>query len=124
MPRLKAIPLSASTTLYVREAPPVIGRARQPRIPGRMLRAVIALLVPRYGFSPAARDIVVYVVAVTLGFGQSATSEALKVARETVARSCENVEDRRDDASFDQEMTRLEAEVLKLKALRGIVRGT
>lgn len=93
-------------------------RDRRQDLPGRFktnprpdeteVARIASIVVPRFGVSTTGRDIMLYVVAVSLGYGQSVTAEVMQVSRRLVYEACLRIEDRRDRSDFDAELTEVE----------------
>ncbi|MEP9354360.1 helix-turn-helix domain-containing protein [Xanthobacter sp. KR7-65] len=56
-----------------------------------------------------ARQLAMYLAHVGLGLSQSEVAQAFGRDRSTVAYACRRIEDLRDDAEFDCEVSRMEA---------------
>lgn len=79
-----------------------------PRPDGTEIARIASIVVPRFGVSGKGRDVMLYVFAVSLDFGNSVTSEVMQVSRELVGLACGRVEDRRDDPVFDAALSEIE----------------
>ncbi|WP_341992594.1 helix-turn-helix domain-containing protein [Azorhizobium sp. AG788] len=59
----------------------------------------------------AARQLAMYLAHVGLGLSQHQVAVGFARHRRTVAHACNRVEDRRDDANFDAQLTDIECQI-------------
>jgi chromosomal replication initiation ATPase DnaA len=68
----------------------------------------------------AARQLAMYLVNVKLDYSMTQVGELFGRDRTTVAHACMSIEDRRDDGPFDEDVSRLEAEIEVLMSGAGL----
>lgn len=89
---------------------------KRPDVPPETLRAVTGAAVVQYGLCTEGRMVIMYLLSVSLGYGMTSAAAALKLKRTYAPTCCHTIEDRRDDASFDDVLSELEASLMHLKA--------
>lgn len=95
------------------------GRAPNVRPSEAGVGKIAQMVVPKFGVSTTGRDIMLYVVAVSLGYGQTVAAEVLQVSRRLVYEACLRIEDRRDRAGFDASLSEIEEALDAMKNTPG-----
>ncbi len=70
----------------------------------------------------AARHLAIYLSHVVLGRELTKLSRAFRRDRASLRHAIRRIEDARDDAAFDQRLTRIEAILMPLRAGQGVAR--